>query len=118
VRPEGEYTRALVPDQADSAEEPEAVEGELVAEVRRLPVPAEATPTGLQRGASAVPATVVAATGGFLLGVAAFVALRILRRPATARSLVRRRGKVINRGRAVDVQGTKSFLVDVHLLKR
>ena len=131
-RPGREYTRQLVPDQADSAEEPEAVDGELVpgpddpsfenrqvAEVRRLPVPAEATPTGLERRRGvAVPATVVAATGGFLLGVAAFVALRILRRPGTARSLVRRRGRVINRGRAVDVQGTKSFLVDVHLLKR
>ncbi len=121
-----------MPDQADSAEEPEAVDGELVpgpsdpsseggqvAEVRRLPLPAEAAPTGLERRrAGAVPATVVAATGGFLLGVAAFVALRILRRPSTARSLVGRRGRLTNRGRAVDVQGTKSFLVDVHLLKR
>ena len=86
----------LVPDQADSAEEPEAIDGELVpgpedseqvADVRRLPVPAEATPTGLdhRRGVT-VPATVVAATGGFLLGVAAFLALRVLRRPGTARS--------------------------------
>jgi len=131
-RPGREYTRQLVPDQPDSAEEPEAVDGELVpgpgdpssedtqvAEVRRLPLPAEATPTGLERRrVGAVPATVVAATGGFLLGVAAFVALRILRRPATARSLRGRRGSLTRRGRAVDVQGTKSFLVDVHLLKR
>ena len=65
-----------------------------------------------------VPATVAAATGGFLLGVAAFLALRVLRRPSAARSLTRRRGRVLDRGRAVDVQGTKSFLVDVHLLKR
>jgi len=138
-RPDREYTRPFVPDQADSAEEPEAVDGQLVpapgepsfedkpsfedrrqvAEVRRLPLPAEATPTGLDRRRGVtVPATVVAATGGFLLGVAAFVALRILRRPGTAGSLARRRGRLTNRGRAVDVQGTKSFLVDVHLLKR
>jgi len=116
-----------VPDQADSAEEPEAVDGELVsapedgpvAEVRRLPLPQEASSGQLEiRRGVTVPATVVAATGGFLLGVAAFVALRILRRPGTARSLVRRRRGFVNRGRAVDVQGTKSFLVDVHLLKR
>ena len=116
-----------MPDQADSAEEPEAVDGELVsapedgpvAEVRRLPLPQEASSGQLEiRRGVTVPATVVAATGGFLLGVAAFVALRILRRPGTARSLVRRRRGFVNRGRAVDVQGTKSFLVDVHLLKR
>ena len=127
-RPGREYTRPLVPEEANSAEEPEAVDGELVpaadespqvAEVRRLPLPAETRSAELdhRRGVT-VPATVVAATGGFLLGVAAFLTLRVLRRPSAARSLSRRRGKVLNRGRAVDVQGTKSFLVDVHLLKR
>ncbi len=126
ARPDRRYTRPLVPDHADSAEEPEAVDGELVpgpdgdiAEVRRLPLPAGSEAGALERSRTvAVPATVVAAAGGFLMGVAAFVALRILRRPGTARSLTRRRGRLTNRGRAVDVQGTKSFLVDVHLLKR
>ena len=90
-----------------------------MAEVRRLPVSREehSGTIDVRRGVT-VPATVVAATGGFLLGVAAFLTLRVLRRPGAARSLSRRRGKVLNRGRAVDVQGTKSFLVDVHLLKR
>jgi len=90
-----------------------------IAEVRRLPLPAGSEAGELERSRTvAVPATVVAAAGGFLMGVAAFVALRILRRPGTARSLTRRRGRLTKRGRAVDVQGTKSFLVDVHLLKR
>ena len=126
TRPDREYTRPLVPDEADSVEEPEAVDGEFVpgtgddiAEVRRLPLPGGSEAGEIERSRTvAVPATVVAAAGGFLMGVAAFVALRILRRPGTARSLRRRRGRITNRGRAVDVQGTKSFLVDVHLLKR
>ena len=57
-----------------------------------------------------------AATGGFLLGVATFVLVRVLRRPRAARSLrlERRRG----RGRQeVEVAASRSFLVDIHLLK-
>ena len=64
------------------------------------------------------PATVAAATGGFVLGVAAFVLMRVLRRPSAARGLARRRGRLDARRRGVDVQATRSFLVDVHLLKR
>ena len=60
----------------------------------------------------------VAATGGFVLGVAAFVLMRVLRRPAAARALARRRGRLAAKRRGVDVQATRSFLVDVHLLKR
>jgi len=106
---------------ADNAPDPapEPVEGELVAEVRHLPVPVENRSTELDSPRPiSVPATVVAATGGFVLGVAAFVLLRVLRRPAAARSLARRRGSLAARRRGVDVQATRSFLVDVHLLKR
>jgi len=94
------------------------VEGEQVGEVRHLPVLAE--PGGGQLDAPravSVPATVAAATGGFLLGVAAFVLVRVLRRPSSAR-LARRRGGLASRRRGVDVETTRSFLVDVHLLKR
>jgi hypothetical protein len=62
-----------------------------------------------------LPATVAAATGGFLLGVAAFVAVRVLRRPRRAR-----RAKVARasrRGDRIDIAATRSFLVDVHLLR-
>ena len=93
-------------------------EDEQVAEVRHLPVLAEAGGGQLDvpRPVS-LPATVAAATGGFLLGVAAFVLVRILRRPSSVR-LARRRGRLAARHRGVDVQSTRSFLVDVHLLKR
>lgn len=103
---------------ADSApEQPEPVEGELVAEAR--PLPRSSEPTTLEvPGVGSVPATVVAATGGFLLGVASFVLMRILRRPSAARSLARRRKRLTGRRSGVDVESTRSFLVDVHLLKR
>ncbi len=110
-------------DQTDSGPDPDAdpepLDGELVAEVRALPVLA-----GPDSGAqitppqpATLPATVAAATGGFLLGVAAFVLVRVLRRPSPAR-LARRRGRLAARRRGVDVQATRSFLVDVHLLEK
>jgi hypothetical protein len=83
------------------------------AEVRALPVLAE--PRVIERRHEApVPATVAAATGGFLLGVATFVLVTVLRRPKPTRlRLGSRRG----RGKKVEVAGSRSFLVDVHLLK-
>lgn len=91
---------------------------EQVAEVRHLPVPAEAGGAQLDAPVPvSLPATVAAATGGFLLGVVAFVLVRLLRRPSPAR-LARRRRRLIARRRGVDVEATRSFLVDVHLLKR
>jgi hypothetical protein len=95
--------------------EPAALpEPEHEAEVRPLPVLAEPRP--LERAAVvSVPAAIAAATGGFLLGVATFVLVRILRRPRSGVRLskaARTRG-----GKKVDVTATRSFLVDVHLLK-
>jgi hypothetical protein len=108
-----------MPESADRRpDDAETLEGEVVAEVRHLPVPADHRSVELDKPRPvSVPATVVAATGGFVLGVAAFVLMRVLRRPSAARSLARRRRRIANR-RGVDVQSTRSFLVDVHLLKR
>ncbi len=95
--------------------EPAALpEPEHEAEVRPLPVLAEPRP--VQRAAVVtVPAAIAAATGGFLLGVATFVLVRILRRP---RAGVRMSKSARTRGgKKVDVAATRSFLVDVHLLK-
>ena len=61
-----------------------------------------------------LPAAIAAATGGFLLGVATFVMVRVLRRP---RPVSLRLGRGRGRGKKVDVAGTRSFLVDIHLLK-
>ena len=62
-----------------------------------------------------MPATVTAATGGFLLGVMSFVLVKILRRPKAAASL--RLGRGGRRGKKVEVAGSRSFIVDIHLLK-
>ncbi len=55
-----------------------------------------------------------AATGGFLLGVATFVLVKILRRSRPARL---RLGPAAGRGKRVDVAASRSFLVDIHMLK-
>ena len=89
----------------------------------RLPVlasPSEARP--IDRLEAQLPAPVVAATGGFLAGVAAWVLVRVLRRRrlrpgrragAAAVGRGRRRGE----GR-LEVAASRSFLVDVHVLRR
>jgi hypothetical protein len=64
---------------------------------------------------SPLPAPVVAAAGGALAGALAFVMLRALRRaPHSAAVRLRRRRR---RG-AFEITGSRSFLVDVHMIKR
>jgi len=107
---------------ADSPPEPDEateVHGEIVAEVRHLPVPRDPQSGVVDHAPPAsLPATLAAATGGFMLGVAAFMLLKLLRRPAAARAMTRRRRKMIAKRRGLDVAETRSFLIDVHLLKR
>jgi hypothetical protein len=65
-----------------------------------------------------LPAPVIAAAGGAVVGALAYVLLRVLRRPAQRQAAVRigkRRG--LRRG-TLEVTGSRSFLVDVHMLKR
>ncbi len=93
-------------------------EDEQVVEARVLPVVAEAEPaTAIATRKVSVPATVAAAGGGMVLGIAAFMLLRVLRRPNAARSVAKRR-KRMQAKRGVEVAASRSFLVDVHLLKR
>jgi hypothetical protein len=101
------YRLADVPDHA-ALPDPEHE-----ADVRPLPVLAEARPVE-RRVEVSLPAAVAAATGGFLLGIATFVMVRLLRRPRPASI---RLGRGRGRGKKVDVAGTRSFLVDIHLLK-
>jgi hypothetical protein len=84
-------------------------EPEQQAEVRPLPVLAEPRPIE-RRAEVSLPAAVAAATGGFLLGIATFVLVRVLRRPKPVAVRIGRRKKV-------DVAASRSFLVDIHLLK-
>jgi hypothetical protein len=88
-------------------------------EDRNLPVLAGA-PRPIERitGDSPLPAPAIAATGGFLAGIATLILVRVLRRSAhrPRRGIGIRRSK---RGdRALEVAGSRSFLVDVHILKR
>ena len=88
-------------------------EPEHQADVRPLPVLAE--PRAIERRPEvSLPAAVAAATGGFLLGVATFLLVRVLRRPRPS-SLRLGRGR--GRGKKVEVAASRSFLVDIHLLK-
>ena len=64
--------------------------------------------------APVLPAPVAAATGGFLAGVATFVLVRVMRRRNRPRVIGRRR----RRDGGLEIAGSRSFLVDVHLLRR
>lgn len=66
--------------------------------------------------AAASPAT-VAAAGGFLVGLATIVLARVLSRGQGRRSLPRVLPRRRGRG-AIEVAGSRSFLVDVHMLRR
>jgi hypothetical protein len=88
-------------------------EPEREAEARPLPVLAEPRPIE-RRPEVSLPAAVAAATGGFLLGIATFVLVRLLRRP---KPVSLRLGRGRGRGRKVDVAASRSFLVDIHLLR-
>jgi hypothetical protein len=80
------------------------------AEVRALPVLAEPRPVE-RRPEVSLPAAVAAATGGFLLGIATFVLVRVLRRP---KPVALRLG---GRRKKSEIAASRSFLVDIHLLK-
>ena len=64
-----------------------------------------------------LPAPVVAAAGGAVVGVFTFMLLRVLRRPSRRQAQLRI-GKRGRRGRGLEITGSRSFLVDVHMLKR
>ena len=97
-----------MPEPAESAAPPNG---------QNRPLPVLAEPRALDRPQPvSVPAAVVAAAGGFLVGVATFLLIKVLRRPRAGRALASRRRKS-RRGESVEVAATRSFLVDIHLLK-
>jgi hypothetical protein len=119
-----------------AAPDEQPLEGELEAtpepaaeaEVRHLPVVADgvARPVGPDSASTELepyrplaPAAIAAAAGGFLAGVAAFFIVRVLRRrPSSA--LAARRGAFGRRkkNQLPEIAASRSFLVDIHLLKR
>jgi hypothetical protein len=96
----------------DSAPAPDPA-GTEIEEVDALPVLAEARPIEPVRPVP-LPIAAAAATGGFILGVASFVLVKVLRRPRAGLRLSGGRGR---RGKRVEVAASRSFLVDVHMLK-
>jgi peptidoglycan/LPS O-acetylase OafA/YrhL len=66
---------------------------------------------------AALPAPVVAAAGGAVVGAVAYILMRVLRRPARRRGAVRVGRRRFRRG-GYEVAASRSFLVDVHMLKR
>jgi hypothetical protein len=73
--------------------------------------PVEQPPMTLAQRIVTLPAPVLAATGGFLAGVATFVLFRL--RPSRRKLRVGSR-----RGKKIEIAESRSFLVDIHLLKR
>ena len=77
------------------------------------PLPAPREQRELVRSGDVLAAPVAAATGGIVAGLATMMIVRGLRhRPKRVRVGGRRRGK------GLEVTATRSFLVDVHMLKR
>jgi hypothetical protein len=95
-------------------------------EERYLPVPASAAQrargevvdppqSALERIASGpLAGPAVAAAGGFLVGLVTFLAGRVLRGPGGRRLVARRRRRALER----QIESSRSFLVDVHVLRR
>jgi hypothetical protein len=73
----------------------------------------EAQPTAMPP----VP-VVAAAAGGAVVGAFVVFLLRVLRRPARRGPTAVRIGKRRGRRGTLEVTGSRSFLVDVHMLKR
>jgi hypothetical protein len=83
---------------------------------RNLPVLAsEARPIEpVQPAPLAAPAA--AAAGGFLAGLVTLILVRAARRPGRRALIFRRRKTGVDR--ALEIASSRSFLVDVHLVKR
>ena len=99
---------------AEPADIPALPGADAPSDTRALPVLAEPRP--IERPAPApLPAVVAAGTLGFAAGVAAWMLVRVLRRPRGSAAV---RALGCRRARGVQIAGSRSFLVDVHLLKQ
>jgi hypothetical protein len=83
----------------------------VLAEVSEVRPVERQPPRTLAERIVALPAPLLAATGGFLAGVATFVLFR-MRSPRRKVRIGKQRGKKI------EIAESRSFLVDIHLLKR
>jgi hypothetical protein len=109
----------LAPEPASEAEGAEVRHLPVVADGVARPVGPDSASTELEPYRPLAPAAIVAAAGGFLAGVAAFFIVRVLRRKPSS-ALGARRGALGRRrkNQLPEIAASKSFLVDIHLLKR
>ena len=98
---------------AEPADTP-AVPDQIEPDDRPLPVLAEARALA-RPSPPPLPAVVAAGTVGFVAGVVAWTLVRILRRSSQSRSVRKLRRR---RAKGLEITSSRSFLVDVHLLKR
>ena len=104
------------PLEAEAIEEA-ALEGEEVAETRRLPArPGRREELEAWRGEVRIAA--IAAAGGLVAGVITVVAVNAARALGSQRPRSRALRRGSKRERAVDVVASRSFLIDVHVLGR
>lgn len=98
-------------------EEPQETQPRASTNGASAPVLAGTEAKAIERpAAAALPVPVVAATGGVIAAAATYLLYRVLRRPVRRGARVR-----LGRGRrrgTLEVAGSRSFLVDVHMLKR
>ena len=83
----------------------------VLAEVSEVRAVEPEPPRTLAERVAALPAPALAAAGGFVAGVATFVLFRV--RGSRRKLRLGRR-----RGRKLEIAESRSFLVDIHLLKR
>lgn len=102
--------------EADAIEEP-ALDGEVVAEDGRRPLPAPARPTEIEAFRGEMKTAALAAAGGIVAGVATVAAAKAVgsvgSRRAVSKAMRRQR-----KGRPANVVASRSFLIDVHVLGR
>jgi hypothetical protein len=106
ARGAGEVRHLPVPAPASAAREAEPIGGEVLEPAGPRTLAAERAP--------ALPAPLAAVVGGVAAALATWALSRLLR-PRTRRLVV---GRPRRGGRGLEVAGSRSFLVDVHFLRR
>jgi hypothetical protein len=102
----------------DSLPEEAAVPDDTSDTGRNLPILASEARPIEPIGNRALAAPVLAATGGFLAGLVTFVVVRALRARPGRGLILRRRKRQGPAERALEIAASRSFLVDVHVVKR
>jgi len=99
--------------EAREFEEP-ALDGEVVAEDRRRPLPEPVQATEIEAFRDEIKTAALAAAGGIVAGVATVAAAKVVGSASSRRAV----SKAMRRKRPANVVASRSFLIDVHVLGR